>query len=58
MKRGGGGALLLLPLTLSFIFPDSKKVPIYSWVEKVFRSSDSEARARTHDLPATFCTII
>ena len=40
-------------------FPDSKKLPIYRWVDREFSSRrvDSETRARSHCLPATFYTI-
>ena len=29
-------------------FPNSKKVPIYCWVDKVFQSSHDEAEPPTH----------
>ena len=40
-------------------FPNSKKVPFTAGLtERVFQSSHSEAQPRTHDLTATFCTVI
>ena len=39
-------------------FPDTKKVPIYCWVDShSFLWSDGEAQPRTHNLLATSCTI-
>ena len=38
-------------------FPDSTEAHIYYRVDRVSQSPDSEERARTRDLPATFCTI-
>ena len=38
-------------------FPDSKQPPIYCWVDRVFKSSDSKARVRAHDPPTTYCLI-
>ena len=39
-------------------FPDSKKEPLYCWVDREsFQSSDGVSQVRTHDLSATFLTL-
>ena len=45
----------------SFYCHDSKKVPIYWWIDRAgqkgFQSSDGAAWVRTHDFPVTLCSI-
>ena len=44
--------------SVALSLPDSKMYPLtVGLTESVFQSSDGEAQPRTHDLPATFCTI-
>ena len=53
MKAGARPSLFT-----ALAFPNSKKLHIHSWVDRVFQLSHGEAQPRTHNLTATFCTII